>query len=67
MLSTAASDHDVTVCAKVCSFARSELSIAPVNYHLSRGVTDSAAGETAASLLAFRWGPDSGVTVRVIG
>jgi len=67
MLSTVAGDHDVTVCAAVRSFARSELSIAPVNYHLNHGVTDSAAGVTAASRLAFRWGPGSGLTVRVIG
>ncbi|MBC7760774.1 MAG: hypothetical protein H7201_03045 [Candidatus Saccharibacteria bacterium] len=67
MLSTAAGDHDDTVCANVRSFARSELSSAPVSYHLNHGVTDSAAGVTAASCLAFRWGPDSGLTVRVIG
>ena len=67
MFSTAADDHDVTVCATVRSFARSGLSIAPVNYHLNYGMTDAAAGVTAASRLAFRWGPDSGLTVRVIG
>ena len=55
-LSTAAGDHDDTVCAAVRSFARSDLSIVLVSYHLNHGVTDSAAGVTAASRLAFRWG-----------
>ena len=67
MLSTAAGDRDVTVCATVRSFARSGLSIAPVNYHHNYGETDAAADVTAASRLAFRWGPDSGLAVRVIG
>ena len=67
MLSTAAGDRDVTVCATVRSFARSGLSIAPVNYHHTYGETDAAADVTAASRLAFRWGPDSGLAVRVIG
>ena len=67
MLSTAAGDRDVTVCATVRSFARSGLSIAPVNYHHNYGETDATADVTAASRLAFRWGPDSGLAVRVIG
>ena len=67
MLTTAAGDRDVTVCATVRSFARSGLSIAPVNYHQNYGKIDAAAGVTAASRLAFRWGPDSGLAVRVIG
>ena len=66
MLSTAAGDRNVTVCATVRSFARSGLSIAPVNYHQSYGETDAAADVTAASRLAFCWGPDAGLAVRVI-
>lgn len=66
MLSTAAGDRNVTVCATVRSFARSGLSIAPVNYHQNYGETDASADATAASRLAFRWGPDAGLAVRVI-
>lgn len=62
LLSTAPGDHDVTACASVRSFARSGLSIAPVNYH----VDDTAAGVTVTSRLAFRWGPDADLTVRVV-
>ena len=67
LLSTAAGDRDVTVCTTERSFARSGLSIAPVDYHQGHGETEAAAGVTAASRLAFRWGPDSGLSVRVIG
>lgn len=67
LLSTAPGNHDVTVCASVRSFARSGLSIAPVNYHVDYGTADAAAGLTAASRLAFRWGPDADLTVRVVG
>jgi hypothetical protein len=66
LLSTAPGGHDVTVCATVRSFARSGLSIAPVNYHVVYGTADVAAGLSATSRLAFRWGPDTGLTVRVV-
>ena len=67
LLSTAPSGHDVTVCASVRSFARTGLSIAPVDYQVDYTGVDAAAGVTASSRLAFRWGPDAGLTVRVIG
>lgn len=66
LLSAAPGDHDVTACASVRSFARSGLSIAPVNYHLDYTVADAAAGVTVTSRLAFRWGPDADLTVRVV-
>ncbi|MHC5795299.1 hypothetical protein ACVXZ4_03995 [Lacisediminihabitans sp. FW035] len=67
LLSTAPTGHDVTVCATVRAFARTGLSIAPVNYQVDYSGADAAAGVTAASRLAFRWGPDSDLTVRVVG
>ena len=67
LLSTAPSGHDVTVCASVRSFARTGLSIAPVDYQVDYTGVDAAAGVTASSRLAFRWGPDAGLTVRVVG
>ena len=67
LLSAAPGDHDVTVCASVNAFARSGLSIAPVNYHLNYTLEGASAGVTAASRLTFRWGPHSGLSVRVIG
>jgi hypothetical protein len=67
LLSTAPGDHDVTVCSSVGSFARSGLSIAPVNYHVDYTVANAAAGVTATSRLAFRWGPDADLAVRVVG
>ena len=67
LLSTARSGHDVTVCATVRSFARTGLSIAPVNYQLDYSAANAAAGVTAASRLAFRWGPEPELTVRVVG
>jgi len=66
LLSAAPGDHDVTACASVRSFARSGLSIAPVNYHVDYTVADAAAGVTVTSRLAFRWGPDADRTVRVV-
>ena len=66
LLSAAPGDHDVTACASVRSFARSGLSIAPVNYHVDYTVADAAAGVTVTSRLAFRWGPDADLTVRVV-
>ncbi len=67
LLSAAPGDHDVTACASVRSFALSGLSIAPVNYHVDYTVADAAAGVTATSRLAFCWGPDADLTVRVVG
>lgn len=66
LLSAAPGDHDVTACASLRSFARSGLSIAPVNYHVDYTVADAAAGVTVTSRLAFRWGPDADLTVRVV-
>lgn len=66
LLSAAPGDHDVTACTSVRSFARSGLSIAPVNYHVDYTVADAAAGVTVTSRLAFRWGPDADLTVRVV-
>jgi hypothetical protein len=63
MLTTAAGDHDVSVCVSVRSFARSGLAIRGTNY----GVTDASAGVTAATRLAFRWGPDSELSVQKLG
>lgn len=67
LLSTARSGHDVTVCSSVRSFTRSGISIAPVNYHVDYGTADVAAGLGASTRLAFRWGPDSDLIVRVLG
>lgn len=67
LLSTAPSGHNVTVCATVRSFARTGLSIDPVNYQVDYSGRDAAAGVSATSRLAFRWGPDSDLTVRVVG
>ncbi|MFM9920802.1 hypothetical protein [Lacisediminihabitans sp. H27-G8] len=67
LLSTAPSGHDVIACATVRAFARSGLSIAPVNYQVDSTAADATAGVTASSRLAFRWGPDADLTVSVIG
>lgn len=67
LLSTAESGHDVTVCASVRAFARTGLSIPPVNYQVDYSGKDAASRVTAESRLAFRWGPDTDLTVRVVG
>jgi hypothetical protein len=67
LLSTAPSGHNVTVCATTRSFARTGLSIDPVNYQVDYSGADAAASVAATSRLAFRWGPDSELTVRVVG
>jgi hypothetical protein len=38
-----------------------------VDYQVDYTGVDAAAGVTASSRLAFRWGPDAGLTVRVVG
>jgi hypothetical protein len=63
MLTTAPGDHDVTVCVSTGAFSRSGLTIRDTNY----GVTDATAGVTAESRLAFSWGPDTDLSVRIVG
>lgn len=67
LLSTAPSGHDVIACATVRAFARSGLSIAPVNYQVDSTAAAATAGVTDSSRLAFRWGPDADLTVSVVG
>jgi hypothetical protein len=66
LLSTAPTDHDVTVCASTRAFARTGLSIAPVNYQVDSNRADAAVAVTTSSQLAFRWGPDADLAVRVV-